>query len=122
MELAALVLLPLGLWADAINVDFVWRFVLVAYGYGLLISLAALFIEEVSFHRYPRWSDMLRGVVAAVLENFGYRQVLALWQVAGALGAWHGRKAEWGAMHREGFDTSPAEELPEPVGVGVNRL
>ena len=122
VELAALVLLPLGLWADAINTAFVWRFVLVAYGYGLLISLAALFIEEVSFHRYPRWSDMLRGVVAAVLENFGYRQILALWQVSGALGALHGRKAEWGVMHREGFDTSPAEELPEPVGVGVNRL
>ncbi|GIE46827.1 glycosyl transferase family 2 [Amorphoplanes nipponensis] len=118
IELAALVLLPLGLWAGAVDVGFMWRFVLVAYGYGLLVSLVSLFIEEVSFHRYPRWSDLLRGVVAAILENFGYRQILAVWQVRGALGALHGRRAEWGTMHREGFDT--VRESAEPVGVGVD--
>lgn len=109
IELAALVLVPLGLWADAINLDFAWRFALVAYGYGLLISLVSLFIEEVSFHRYPRWTDLLRGVLAAIIENFGYRQILALWQVSGAAHAWRGRPAVWGAMQREGFDTIPAE-------------
>jgi cellulose synthase/poly-beta-1,6-N-acetylglucosamine synthase-like glycosyltransferase len=119
IELAALVLLPLGLWAGAVDVAFLWRFALVAYGYGLLVSLVSLFIEEVSFHRYPRWGDLLRGVAAAVLENFGYRQILAVWQVRGAVGALHGRRAEWGAMHREGFGT-PAESAG-PVGVGVDR-
>ena len=118
IELAALVLVPLGLWADAINLDFAWRFALVAYGYGLLISLISLFIEEVSFHRYPRWTDLTRGVVAAVIENFGYRQVLALWQVAGASHAWRGRPAVWGAMQRQGFETAPpaAETLAETAG------
>jgi hypothetical protein len=119
VELAALVLLPLGLWVGAVDLAFVWRFVLVAYGYGLLVSLASLFIEEVSFHRYPRWSDLVRGVLAAILENFGYRQILAVWQVRGALGALHGRRAEWGAMHRTGFDTD--RESAEPVSVGVDR-
>jgi hypothetical protein len=109
VELGALVLLPVGLWAGAVDLAFAWRFVLVAYGYGPLVSLIALFIDEVSFHRYPRWTDIVRGVVAAVLENFGYRQILALWQVAGALGAWHGREAVWGQMDRSGF---------EMVGVG----
>ena len=104
VELAALILLPLGLWAHAVDLGFAWRFALFAYGYGLLVSLVALFIEEVSFHRYPRWTDMLRGVAAAVLENFGYRQILAFWQVAGALAAWHGRPAVWGTMDRAGFD------------------
>jgi cellulose synthase/poly-beta-1,6-N-acetylglucosamine synthase-like glycosyltransferase len=119
IELAALVLLPLGLWAGAVDVAFLWRFVLVAYGYGLLVSLFSLFIEEVSFHRYPRWGDLLRGVAAAILENFGYRQILAAWQVAGAFGALHGRKAEWGAMHRQGFDETV--ESRDPVGVGLDR-
>jgi len=119
VELAALVLLPLGLLVGAVDVAFFWRFVLVAYGYGLLVSLVALFIEEVSFHRYPRWGDLARGVLAAIGENFGYRQILAGWQVAGALGALHGRRAEWGAMHREGFDT--VVESQETVGVGVDR-
>jgi cellulose synthase/poly-beta-1,6-N-acetylglucosamine synthase-like glycosyltransferase len=113
IELAALVLLPLGLWMHAVNLEFAWRFALVAYGYGLLVSLVSLFIEEVSFHRYPRWSDLWRGVVAAILENFGYRQILAAWQVSGATNAWRGRTAVWGSMHREGFD--PGERDAEPV-------
>jgi cellulose synthase/poly-beta-1,6-N-acetylglucosamine synthase-like glycosyltransferase len=120
VELSALVLVPLGLFIDAIDLDFAWRFALVAYGYGLLVSLLALFIEEVSFHRYPRWSDMLRGVLAAVLENFGYRQILALWQVSGAAAAWRGRQAVWGAMQREGFDTVPPEDAP-PVKTAGHR-
>jgi cellulose synthase/poly-beta-1,6-N-acetylglucosamine synthase-like glycosyltransferase len=111
IELGALILLPLGLAEHAIDLSFAWRFVLVAYGYGLLVSLVALFIEEVSFHRYPRWTDMLRGVLAAILENFGYRQLLALWQVAGAFGAWHGREAVWGTMEREGFESTPLETV-----------
>ncbi|MEV6630179.1 glycosyltransferase [Actinoplanes sp. NPDC051470] len=120
IELAALVLVPLGLWADAINLDFAWRFALVAYGYGLLISLVSLFIDEVSFHRYPRWTDLLRGVLAAIIENFGYRQILALWQVSGAAHAWRGRPAVWGVMQREGFDTVPADSA-ELVGAGSSR-
>ena len=114
VELGALVLLPLGLWAHAVDLAFAWRFAVVAYGYGLLISLLSLFIEEVSFHRYPRWSDLLRGVLAAILENFGYRQLLAVWQVSGAVGAWRGRQAVWGTMHRLGFDTPDGPKL-EPA-------
>jgi cellulose synthase/poly-beta-1,6-N-acetylglucosamine synthase-like glycosyltransferase len=115
VELAALVLLPLGLWVGAVDVDFAWRFALVAYGYGLLVSLVSLFIEEVSFHRYPRWSDLFRGVLAAILENFGYRQILAVWQVRGAAGAWRGRQAVWGTMDRQGFDTVAADAGEKPV-------
>ena len=118
IELAALVLVPLGLWADAVDLEFAWRFALVAYGYGLLVSLVALVIEEVSFYRYPRWSDLWRGVLAAVLENFGYRQVLAVWQVAGAASAWRGRQAVWGSMQRQGFD-SPSVPPLETVGPGA---
>jgi len=110
VELAALVLLPLGLWAGAVDLTFAWRFAIVAYVYGLFVSLLSLFLEEVSFHRYRRWSDLLRGVLAAVVENFGYRQLGAVWQVAGAIQAWRGRQAVWGTMHREGFDTAPHTE------------
>jgi cellulose synthase/poly-beta-1,6-N-acetylglucosamine synthase-like glycosyltransferase len=118
VELSALVLLPLGLGAHAVDWDFAWRFALVAYGYGLLVSLVSLFIEEVSFHRYPRWSDLGRGVLAAVAENFGYRQILAAWQVAGAVAAWRGRTAVWGSMHREGFATPDRDD--QTVGVSVS--
>ncbi|MFI5838091.1 glycosyltransferase family 2 protein [Catenuloplanes sp. NPDC051500] len=105
VELSALVLFPAGILVDAVDLDFAWRFALVAYGYGMLVSIASLLLEEVSFHRYPRWDDLGRGFVAAILENLGYRQALAYYQARGAWQAWRNKKQVWGTMPRQGFDT-----------------
>ncbi|MDP9792299.1 cellulose synthase/poly-beta-1,6-N-acetylglucosamine synthase-like glycosyltransferase [Catenuloplanes nepalensis] len=105
VELSALILLPAGLLVDVIDLGFAWRFALAAYGYGMLVSMSALLLEEVSFHRYPRWGDLGRGFLAAIFENVGYRQVLAYFQARGAWQAWRNKKQVWGAMPRQGFDT-----------------
>jgi cellulose synthase/poly-beta-1,6-N-acetylglucosamine synthase-like glycosyltransferase len=107
VELAGVVLVPLGIWVGAVNVPFAVRFILVAYGYGLLVNLIALTVEEYSFHRYGRWRDLVAAVLSSVLENFGYRQVTAFWRVQGMWSAIRGGKHVWGAMQRRGFDRSP---------------
>ncbi|GAA0441602.1 hypothetical protein Aca07nite_30360 [Actinoplanes capillaceus] len=107
VELFALILLPLGLLIDAVDVQFAWRFVLAAYGYGILVSLAALTLEEMSFHRYRRWRDIVRGFLAAIVENVGYRQALAPFQIHGAWLAWRRRAAVWGVSVRTDFDRPP---------------
>jgi cellulose synthase/poly-beta-1,6-N-acetylglucosamine synthase-like glycosyltransferase len=106
VELTALVVVPFGVITDAIDLTFLWRFALWAYAYGILVSLLALLLEEVSFHRYQRWGDLARCVAAAVIENVGYRQTLAYFQLRGAWQAWRGTTANWGVMHRAGFDAS----------------
>jgi cellulose synthase/poly-beta-1,6-N-acetylglucosamine synthase-like glycosyltransferase len=108
VELLAVILLPLGLLLDAVNLQFAWRFMLAAYGYGILVSLAALTLEELSFHRYRRWRDVVSGLLAVVAENVGYRQLLAPFQVHGAWLAWRKRAAVWGANIRTDFD-QPAD-------------
>src|SRR2546427_1543037 len=40
--------------------SFALLFVLVAWGYGMLLSLWAVVLEEVSFRRYGRLGDLLR--------------------------------------------------------------
>src|ERR1043165_3267310 len=73
IELAGVVLVPLGLYVGAINARFAIVFVAVAYGYALLLNLIALTVEEYSFHRYHRWTDLIASILASVLENLGYR-------------------------------------------------
>ncbi len=90
------------------NVQFAWRFILAAYGYGIVVSLAALVLEEMSFHRYRRWRDVGRGFLAAVAENIGYRLILAPSQVYGVWLAWRRREAVWGVNLRTDFD-QPAD-------------
>jgi len=109
VELAGLVLVPAGLWLGAVNVEFAIGFVLVAYGYALLINLIALVVEEFSFRRYARWSDLGVAVAASVLENAGYRQVTAWWRAQGTAAALTRRRQVWGVMTRRGF---AAGELP----------
>jgi cellulose synthase/poly-beta-1,6-N-acetylglucosamine synthase-like glycosyltransferase len=103
VEAAALVLIPLGLALGAVDFAFAWRFLLAAYGYAMVVSLVAMLLEEVSFHRYPRWQDHNVGFLAAILENVGYRQLLALWQMQGIWAALRHRQPVWGRMTREGF-------------------
>jgi cellulose synthase/poly-beta-1,6-N-acetylglucosamine synthase-like glycosyltransferase len=107
VEVGALLLVPVSLTIDAINVDFAWRLLLVAYGYALLVSLVGLTIEELSFRSYRRWSDLAAVLAAAVVENLGYRQLNALWRLRGAWAAVRRRQAVWGEMTRTGF-VSPA--------------
>jgi hypothetical protein len=66
--------------------------------------VAALAVEELTYRRYPRWRDLGVGLLAAVVENFGYRQLHAWWRLRGLLQAVHGREVQWGAMTRTGFD------------------
>jgi cellulose synthase/poly-beta-1,6-N-acetylglucosamine synthase-like glycosyltransferase len=77
-------------------------FLFASIGLGVLLSTNALFLEELSFHRYPRPTQQLRLFAAAVLENFGYRQLNSFWRLAGMV-RWAlrmNRDRRWGEIHR----------------------
>jgi cellulose synthase/poly-beta-1,6-N-acetylglucosamine synthase-like glycosyltransferase len=92
-----------GLFFGVVNVSFALLFVLVAWGYAMLLSLWAVVLEEVSFRRYGRFGDLARLVLFATLENFGYRQCAVWWRLRAFLSVWR-RKHVWGVMTRKGFD------------------
>jgi len=94
-----------GLALGVVNVSFALLFILVAWGYGMLLSLWAVVLEEVSFHRYRRLGDLVRLVLFATLENFGYHQCAVWWRL-GAFFTPRGRKHVWGEMTRRGFETA----------------
>ena len=56
-----------------------------AIGVGVLLSFAAMILEEIMFHKYPKFSHLLILFVAAVIENLGYRQVNAWWRFTGLI-------------------------------------
>jgi hypothetical protein len=69
---------------------------------GVLLSLAAVLLEDLAFHRYERWSELLRIVAYAVAENFGYRQLMTDYRVRGFFAYLRGNKG-WGEIRRVGF-------------------
>lgn len=71
-----------------------------AIGLGLLLSVTALLLEEISFHIYPRPGHMLLLALVAVAENFGYRQLNSWWRLVGLVRWARGGEAKWGEMTR----------------------
>jgi cellulose synthase/poly-beta-1,6-N-acetylglucosamine synthase-like glycosyltransferase len=75
----------------------------VAVAFGMAFSFGALLVEERAFQRYRRWSCFGRLVMAAGLENLGYRQWYARVRVWATWKHLRGRSQEWGEMERAGF-------------------
>ena len=105
IEVFGYVITVAGLALGVLNVSFALLFVMVAWGYGMLLSLWAVALEEVSFHRYRRLGDLVRLVLFATLENFGYHQCGVWWRLQ-AFFTRRGRKHVWGEMTRRGFETA----------------
>jgi len=87
-----------------------WSLALAILGFsislGLMVSFAVLLMEERAFRRYPNWKDLRRLIVAAFVENLGYRQLNTLIRVR----AWYTlfRSEGWGEMTRVGLEQPEA--------------
>ncbi|MGH9750617.1 MAG: glycosyltransferase [Candidatus Polarisedimenticolia bacterium] len=102
VELLGWIAVPLAWWMGLLNIDYFLLFLMLAIFFGVFLSVAAVLLEEISFRRYPGWEHLGVLVIAGVLENFGYRQVLAIFK-AKAFFDFLRRRRAWGRMDREGF-------------------
>ena len=128
VEILGYVAFTIALVLGWVSMPYVIAFLLLAFFLGVALSAAAVALEELVFRRYTRMSDFGRLLVLAVLENFGYRQLLSLFRFRGVLSAVRGRKG-WGKMDRHGTIASvprdPEEEsAPEaaPAADATNSL
>ena len=99
--IAMIVLLAFGL----LNAQIAVLFFIVALFYGVMYSVGAVLLEELSFQRYPNPRDLAMLLSIGVLENFGYRQITAWWRVKAFWDYFRGKNA-WGSMQRKGFSPS----------------
>lgn len=102
IEITGYVFTVLAYLFGFIALDVLAVFLFVAIGLGVLLSVSALLLEEMSFHVYTRPGDTMRLFAAAVLENFGYRQLVALWRLRGLWQWFRRRRGGWGRMTRKG--------------------
>ncbi len=88
--------------AGYVNFETLGLFFIVAIVYGMLFSVGAVLLEEISFHRYPRARDLLRLMVYAIIENLGYRQMTLVWRMKGFLDYFRGVRS-WGSSQKPSF-------------------
>jgi cellulose synthase/poly-beta-1,6-N-acetylglucosamine synthase-like glycosyltransferase len=111
IETFGYVTVVVSLVLGVINVSFAIVFFAVAVLSGVLLSLAAVLLEDLAFRRFERPGELLKLVAYCVAENFGYRQLMTSYRVRGFFSYLRGNKA-WGEIRRVGFapvTVSPSE-------------
>jgi biofilm PGA synthesis N-glycosyltransferase PgaC len=76
---------------------------IMAYSYAVLISTVTIFIEEVTFQKYTRKSEVFKLYLIAWLEPLIYHPWIVLWSLKGTWDKLRGTNTGWGTMTRKGF-------------------
>jgi cellulose synthase/poly-beta-1,6-N-acetylglucosamine synthase-like glycosyltransferase len=121
IEAVGIIFVVVGLIFGEISGLFAILFFSLACGVGVLLSMLALMLEELSFRRYGRPRDRALLVVWAVLENFGYRQLTVVWRIRGIISYIRGKKS-WGKMKRKGFKEAKDGDVREGEAFPSTRL
>ncbi|MBQ6331547.1 MAG: glycosyltransferase family 2 protein [Clostridia bacterium] len=101
-EVMGYISVPISFLLGIVNLHFMLSFFLVAVLYGTILSVGALLMEENTFRKYPRISQILKLFLYAVLDNFGYRQLNTIYKVEAMLG-YRKNKSSWGSIKRRTF-------------------
>lgn len=107
VELLGYAMTLLGLTIGAVDYKFALLFLACAVGYGTLLSFWAILLEEMTFRRYGRRSDLARLLFFGLIEGIGYRQ-LTVWYRLQAFWKFLRGQEDWGVMTRKGF-ANPVE-------------
>lgn len=104
IEVTGYVITIVGLFVGFIPVLSALLFFIGSVLFGTMISVSAVLLEEFTTRRYAHPLDLAALIGAAFVENFGYRQMNALWRFQGILEVLRAKKKRaWGKMTRKGF-------------------
>ena len=121
VELVGYATFVLALVTGAASYAFAAAFLILAALFGTVLSVAALALEELSFRRYRRRSDLVRLLLFTVVDGFGYRQLSLWWRIKGLIGPIR-RKQGWGTMQRTGFTSPEPSALPKTPAAPADRI
>ncbi|HSN67717.1 MAG TPA: glycosyltransferase, partial [Thermoanaerobaculia bacterium] len=79
IEIVGYVTTAAGLVIGLIDPFLAIAFFIVSVLFGILLSMSAIVLEELTQRRYPAPRDVLRLFVASVIENLGFRQLMTIW-------------------------------------------
>jgi cellulose synthase/poly-beta-1,6-N-acetylglucosamine synthase-like glycosyltransferase len=105
VETAGYVAVAVGAIAGVLDLKFLALYFALSVVCGVSLSVAAILLEETRLRRYASPGDLLRLLAAAVIENFGYRQMTAVWRLWAAVDFARGARS-WGRIERCPLETA----------------
>jgi cellulose synthase/poly-beta-1,6-N-acetylglucosamine synthase-like glycosyltransferase len=113
VELVGYVAVVCSYLLGLLSTDFLLLFLTLAIFYGALLSISGVFLAELTYRRYPKWSHLMRLLWYAVLENFCYRQLNSFWRTEAIFQFLRG-KSSWEHVADKGVDMAGKVSHYEP--------
>ncbi|MGV6845804.1 MAG: glycosyltransferase family 2 protein [Lutibacter sp.] len=85
--------------------EYALAFFVLAYFFSIIISLGAIFSEELTYHQYNKKYSGLKLVATSFLEPFLLHPIILYAAVRGNLDYFFNKKKKWGKMTRKGLGT-----------------
>lgn len=103
IEFMGIILLILFSLLGVININFLYLFIALIYGYTVAFTIATLYIEEITFFQYKKRRQLLRLVIAGILEPLMFHPFVVYCAMTGNWDYFFEGKKAWGSMKRVGF-------------------
>lgn len=107
VEFAGYTLVAYYIITDTLNIPFFIAYFLLAFLLGSFISLFSILLEEISFRKYTRFSDLFKLFIFSFFETFFFRPLTVIWRINGIF-SFFARNKKWGKMERKGFSEKKA--------------
>jgi len=83
------------------------------YTYSIMISTFAVLWDQLTFHYYKSWKDVVRICSMVFIEMLLYHPMIVIFALRGYFFQLTNRKHSWGNMQRRGFkQTTPTKPTP----------
>jgi cellulose synthase/poly-beta-1,6-N-acetylglucosamine synthase-like glycosyltransferase len=102
VEALGYILVPLSFLVGAMPLSLFMMILFLAIGYGTLLSMGSVLLEETTLRRYPKLSHVLTLMAYAVIENVGYRQMITFFRAQGVLQYFRGAQ-KWEVVRKKGL-------------------
>jgi len=101
LEASGTLLIPIFYFLGLLSLRHFAAFMFLAVGYGTLLSIGSVVLEEMTVARYPTQRHLWTLLMYGVIENLGYRQMLAFFRAHGVI-KYLCRRRKWETVTHKG--------------------
>jgi cellulose synthase/poly-beta-1,6-N-acetylglucosamine synthase-like glycosyltransferase len=105
VEALGTILIPLSFFVGAMPLSLFLLLMTLAVGYGTMLSMGSVVLHEATLRRFPQIRQVLIISLYAVLENLGYRQMLAFIRAQAVIAYFRGAR-KWEVVKHKGSATA----------------
>lgn len=88
---------------DAVNWPYAILLLVFVYSYAVMISTLSILWDQLTYHTYKTWREILLLCFTAMFEMIIYHPLIVFFSLKGYFNFLANRKHSWGNMQRQGF-------------------